>query len=66
MIAYTNPETQEYEFNLPQGDYEVNFEGYGGEKETRKLNLPLTYPSDSYSIARNIAPQDRPYCRSLC
>jgi hypothetical protein len=47
MIVYTSPETRQYEFNVPQGDYEVNFEGYGGEKETRKLNLPLTYPSDS-------------------
>ena len=47
VIAYTSPETRKYAFNLPQGDYEVNFEGYGGEKETRKLNLPLTYPTDS-------------------
>ena len=47
MIVYTNPDTRKYEFNLPQGDYELNYEGYGGEKETRKLNLPLTYPSDS-------------------
>ncbi len=47
MIVYTNPDTRKYEFNLPQGDYELNYEGYGGEKETRKLNLPLTYPADS-------------------
>ncbi len=62
MIAYTSPETRKYAFNLPQGDYEVNFEGYGGEKETRNLNLPLTYPIRHYSTARNIVAEDRPYC----
>jgi hypothetical protein len=31
LIAYTNPKTMEYEFNLPQGDYQLNYEGYGGQ-----------------------------------
>ncbi len=50
MIVYTNPETTEYQFNVPQGDYKLDYEGYGGEKVTRDLNLPLSHPSDNVEI----------------
>ena len=36
MIVYSNPKTGEYEFQLPQGDYEITYEGYGGEKDNKK------------------------------
>lgn len=64
MIAYTNPKTREYEFNLPQGDYQLNYEGYGGEKVTRKLNLPFSYPSDSYIVPETVLPG--PIIRQIC
>jgi hypothetical protein len=57
MVVYTNPNTMEYEFNLPQGDYQLNYEGYGGEKVTRDLNLPLAYPSDSFNLPKTLLPR---------
>jgi hypothetical protein len=57
MIVYTNPETRQYEFNLPQGDYQFNYEGYGGDKVTRNLNLPLSYPSDSFIVPKTELPR---------
>jgi len=50
LIIYNNPKTLEYEFNLPQGDYQLSYEGYGGEQVTRKINLPFNYPSDSFFL----------------
>ena len=64
MIAYTNPKTREYAFNLPQGDYQVNFEGYGGEKDYKETNLPLTYPSDNYICPATLLPRTDHTARS--
>jgi len=47
IIVYSNPKTGEYEFQLPQGDYQISYEGEGGEKVIRKLNLPLLNSSDT-------------------
>jgi tetratricopeptide (TPR) repeat protein len=55
--VYTNPATGEYGFNLPQGEYQLNFEGYGGKNVTRELKIPLTYPSDSFLIPETVLPR---------
>jgi hypothetical protein len=57
MVVYTNPTTHEYQFNLPQGDYKLNYEGYGGEKVTRDLNLPLTSPTDKFVLPGTVLPR---------
>ncbi len=56
-VAYTNPQTREYEFNLPQGEYQLNYEGYGGKNVTRDLNIPITFPSDSFLIPETVLPR---------
>jgi hypothetical protein len=57
IIVYSNPKTGEYEFQLPQGDYEITYEGEGGEKVVRKLDLPLSNPSDSFVLPGTILPK---------
>jgi hypothetical protein len=57
IIVYSNPKTGEYEFQLPQGNYEITYEGDGGEKVVRKIDLPLTNPSDSFVLPGTILPK---------
>ncbi len=57
IIVYSNPKTGEYEFQLPQGDYEITYESDGGEKVVRKIDLPLTNPSDSFVLPGTILPK---------
>ncbi|HEX7493564.1 MAG TPA: hypothetical protein VF346_05035, partial [Bacteroidales bacterium] len=57
IIVYSNPKTGEYEFQLPQGDYEITYEGEGGEKVVRKLDLPLSNPSDSFVLPGTVLPK---------
>jgi hypothetical protein len=48
MVEYTDPKTREYDFRLPQGEYQLDFVGYGGEKVTRNLSLPISYTADTF------------------
>ena len=57
VIVYSNPKTGEYEFQLPQGDYQITYEGDGGEKVVRKIDLPLLNPSDSFVVPGTILPK---------
>jgi hypothetical protein len=57
LIVYSNPKTGEYEFQLPQGDYEITYEGEGGAKVVSKLNLPLLNPSDSFILPKTVLPK---------
>jgi hypothetical protein len=57
LIAYSNPKTGEYEFQLPQGDYQITYEGDGGEKVVRNVGLPLTNPSDSFLLPGTVLPK---------
>jgi len=57
MIVYSNPKTGEYEFQLPQGDYKITYEGDGGEKVVRNVGLPLTNPMDSILLPGTILPK---------
>jgi hypothetical protein len=57
IIVYSNPKTGEYEFQLPQGDYQITYEGEGGEKVVRKIDLPLLNPSDSFVLPGTILPK---------
>ena len=56
-IVYSNPRTGEFEFQLPQGDYQLTYESDGGEKIVRKLDLPLTQPSDSFLLPGTVLPK---------
>ena len=57
VVVYSNPNTGEYEFQLPQGNYEVSFEGQGVEKIVKKLDLPISTPSDSFVLPGTILPK---------
>ena len=57
VIVYSNPKTGEYEFQLPQGDYQITYEGDGSEKVVRKIDLPLLNPSDSFVVPGTILPK---------
>jgi WD40-like Beta Propeller Repeat. len=57
LIVYSNPKTGEYEFQLPQGDYQITYEADGGEKVVRKIDLPLLNPSDSFVVPGTILPK---------
>ena len=39
LIVYSNPKTGEYEFQLPQGNYKITYEGDGGQKVVKNLDL---------------------------
>jgi hypothetical protein len=57
LIVYSNPKTGEYEFELPQGNYQITYEGEGGEKVVRNLDLPLTNPTDSFVLPGTLLPK---------
>jgi hypothetical protein len=57
IIVYSNPKTGEYEFEVPQGNYEVTYESPSSEKVKRNLNLELTNPSDSFVMPGTILPK---------
>jgi hypothetical protein len=57
IVVYSNPKTGEYEFHVPQGNYEVTFDSPLSEKQKRTLNLDLTNPSDSFILPGTILPK---------
>jgi len=57
VIVYSNPTTGEFEFELPQGDYKITYEGEGGEKVVRDLALPLTMSADSFVLPGTVLPK---------
>jgi hypothetical protein len=57
IIVYSNPKTGEYEFQLPQGDYQITYEGDGGEKIVKNIDLPLLNPSDSFVLPGTVLPK---------
>lgn len=57
VIVYSNPTTGEFEFELPQGDYRITYEGDGGEKIVRDLALPLNMLADSFVLPGTILPK---------
>jgi len=57
IIVYSNPKTGKYEIELPQGNYKITYEGHGGEKVVRNLDLPITNPSDSFILPWTVLPK---------
>jgi hypothetical protein len=49
-VFYTNPKTQIYRFDLPEGEYRLTYEGYGGTGITKDIKLPKNYPHDKFII----------------
>jgi len=49
-VAYTNPETSEFEFQAPHGNYEFTYEADGSERIKKNINLPVTNPSDTFIV----------------
>lgn len=57
VVVYTNPETGEYKFELPQGKYLITYEAEGAEKLINNLELPLTNPADSFVLPGTTLPK---------
>jgi hypothetical protein len=57
IVVYSNPKTGEYEFELPQGNYEVTYESPSSEKVKKNLNIDLTNKSDSFVMPGMILPK---------
>ena len=57
VIVYSNPKTGEYEFHLPQGNYQMTYDAEGSKKIIRSVDLPLTNPSDSFILPVTILPK---------
>jgi hypothetical protein len=57
LIVYSNPKTGEYEFQLPQGKYQISYESKGGKKVVKNVDLPLLNPSDSFVLPGTILPK---------
>jgi tetratricopeptide (TPR) repeat protein len=57
VVVYTNPETGEYKFELPQGKYLISYEAKGAEKIISNLELPLTNPADSFVLPGTTLPK---------
>lgn len=57
IIVYSNPVTGDYEFELPQGKYELTYESPNSEKVKKNLELALTNPSDSFILPGTILPK---------
>lgn len=57
VVIYSNPETGEYELELPHGNYQLTFEGEGVEKVVKDLDLPLANPSDSFVLPETVLPK---------
>lgn len=57
VVVYSNPETGDYEFELPHGNFRVTYESTGSSIRTEDLNLALTQPGDSIKLADIILPK---------
>jgi hypothetical protein len=57
VVVYSNPKTGEYEFQLPQGNYQVTFEEVGVEKVVKNIDLAINTPSDSFVLPGTILPK---------
>jgi hypothetical protein len=57
VVAFSNPGTGEYEFQLPQGNYQITYQGNSSESVVNKMALPLSSPSDSFVIPAMILPK---------
>jgi tetratricopeptide (TPR) repeat protein len=57
IVVYSNPKTGEYEFQLPHGNFEVTYEAKGGEIVKRNIDLPISYPSDSFVLPGTVLPK---------
>jgi hypothetical protein len=57
LVAYADPVTGEYQFELGQGNYRLTYEGQQTEKMTRDLDLALTSPLDSFVLPGTVLPK---------
>ena len=56
-VAYSDPQSGQYKFQLPQGDFQFAYEGQGGERTTKKVELLLLNPSDSILLPATTIPK---------
>jgi hypothetical protein len=57
IVVYSNPKTGEFEVQIPQGNYEVIYEANGSETMKRIIDIPLSFPSDSFVLPGTVLPK---------
>ena len=57
VVVYTNPATGEYQFQVPQGNYEVTYNSPSGEEIKKDLSLALNDPADSINMPQTVLPK---------
>lgn len=57
VVVYSNPETGEYRFELPQGEYILTYESKEGNIISKKIELALFNPSDTVHIPETELPK---------
>lgn len=50
LIVYSDPETGEYEFEIPHGKFQIVYESEGSEKRVADLDLSLTREGDNIEL----------------
>lgn len=58
LVVYSDPETGEYEFEIPQGEFKILYESSGSENKVEDLNLALTQPGDTVVLAEKVMPKN--------
>jgi hypothetical protein len=56
-LTYTDPNTGEYEFELPHGKYEFTYQGDGGNEVVKNVDLPLNSASESFVLPGTVLPR---------
>lgn len=54
LVIYSDPETGEYEFEVPHGEFRLLFESPGSENRIEDLDLALTRSGDSLLIPEKV------------
>ena len=57
LTVYSDPETGEYNFELPQGKYSLTFEAKDAERVVKSIELPISHPSDSFLVPETTLPR---------
>ncbi len=58
VVVYSDPNTGEYELELPQGKYQITYENTRADNIVRDIDLHLLNPSDSISLPITVLPKN--------
>ena len=56
-MTYTDPNTGEYEFELPHGIYQFAYQGDGGNEVVKEIELSINSASDNFVLPGTVLPR---------